>query len=65
MTPERENELMLARILGISEGEAVQRLSRKVAITSGDGEARIFAQEVVELLGRTLTVTRAGKPTSK
>lgn len=56
ITPEQENQRMIARILGISEEEAAERLNRSVAITAGGGEAAAFATELAAQLERTIHV---------
>lgn len=60
ITPAQENERMLARILGIGEDEAADRLTRTVAITVGDGEAAAFGQELAAQLERTITIAGPG-----
>jgi len=60
MTPKRENELMLAKLLGISEGEAGERLAVPVSIRHGEGEAAQFAQEISDIVGRTLSIVPPG-----
>lgn len=57
MNARRENGLMLARLLEISEDEAYERLSKAVLITHGSGTAGIFARDLRETLERTLSVT--------
>jgi molybdopterin/thiamine biosynthesis adenylyltransferase len=61
MNSMRENGLMLASLLGISEDEACTRLDHTVAITCGGGEAKAFADELSEIIGRTLTVLQEGR----
>lgn len=56
ITAAQENERMLARILGISEEEAAQKLYRKVCITHAGGESAIFARELREQIERTVHV---------
>ena len=55
ITPAQENERMLARILGIGEDEAAQRLKQRFCVTAGEGEAARFGSELVALLERTIT----------
>jgi molybdopterin/thiamine biosynthesis adenylyltransferase len=55
-TPSQQNALMLASLLGVGEAEAVERLKRNVLITAQPGWKTRFANEVAELLGRTLIV---------
>jgi E1 N-terminal domain len=61
ITPAQENERMLARLLGISEDRAAEKLDRRVAITHGDGAAtERFAMELAEQLERTIHIGDAG-----
>jgi hypothetical protein len=59
MNSQRENQLMLARLLDASEDEACERLSRTVLITHGSGYAETFANDLKEVLERTLPVLLA------
>ena len=60
ITPAQENERMLARLLGISEDQAAEKLNRRVAITHGDGAAALFGKELAEQLGRTIHIGDGG-----
>lgn len=62
ITPAQENERTLARLLGIGEDEAAARLAQTVAITSGDGITALFAAELADQLGRTVTIAGDGAP---
>jgi hypothetical protein len=57
----RENELALARLLGISEEEASTRLEARVAVTHGGGVSELLASEIRALVERTLTVSNGEK----
>lgn len=61
MTPQRENALMLASILGIGEEDASRRLCQSVAITHGDGPSAILAREITDLISRTLAIAKPGE----
>lgn len=56
---QRENQLMLARLLGASEDEAFERLSKTVLITHGSGYSKTLALDLKEILERTLPVVLA------
>jgi molybdopterin/thiamine biosynthesis adenylyltransferase len=60
MKSQRENGLMLARLLGTTEDDACARLDRTVLITHGSGNARMFARDLKEMLERTLAVASLG-----
>jgi len=62
ITPTQENERTLARVLGIGEEEASARLAQTVAITAGDELAALFAAELADQLGRTVTIAGDGAP---
>jgi hypothetical protein len=52
-----ENARMLAALLGVDEGEAAERLQRRVLITAADRSAAIWASEIAALLKRTIMLT--------
>ncbi len=60
ITPAQENERMLARLLGVGEDQASEKLDRRVAITHGDGAAVLFGKELAEQLGRTIHIGDGG-----
>lgn len=51
-----ENARMLAALLGVDEGEAAERLQRRVLITAADSAAG-WADEIAALLERTIVLT--------
>ena len=59
ITPAQENQRMLARLVGIDEDQAAERLDRNVVI-SHDGGAAAFAQELRAQLERTIRVADGG-----
>ena len=61
LTARRENERMLARLVGISEEEAAQRLAFKVRVRACDGAAQAFAVHLRALLGFTVNVVGDGE----
>ena len=60
ITPAQENELTLARLIGVRENQAAERLNRRVTITHGGASAALFAQELREQLVPTVNVTVGG-----
>lgn len=62
LTAHQENERTLARLVGISEEEAAQRLAFKVRVRVCDSASQDFASHLRALLGFTLHVVGAGEP---
>jgi hypothetical protein len=60
ITPAQENERTLAQLLGIGEEQAAQRLAQSVTISAYGDEAKKFAQELKDQLGRTIHVQPDG-----
>lgn len=56
-TAAQQNALMLASILGIGEAEAGDRLARTVLVTAEPGWKATWAEEIAELVSRTVSVT--------
>jgi molybdopterin/thiamine biosynthesis adenylyltransferase len=57
LTAAQENDLTLARLVGIPEDQASERLNRRITITHGDGAAAAaFAVELSAQLGRTVQI---------
>jgi hypothetical protein len=59
ITPAQENQRTLARLVGIGEDQAAERLDRTVMITH-DEAAAPFAQELRAQLDRTIHITDGG-----
>lgn len=57
----QENERSLARLLGLEEDQAAERLAARVAITAGPYAAQ-FADHLRHLLSFTLTLALPGEP---
>lgn len=62
LTARRENERTLARLVGISEEEAAQRLAFKVKVRALDDASQAFAGHLRELLAFTLDVVGDAEP---
>jgi hypothetical protein len=60
ITPAQENQRTLARLVGIDEDQAAERLDRTVIITHGEA-ALPFAQELRAQLDRTIRVADGGE----
>jgi molybdopterin/thiamine biosynthesis adenylyltransferase len=57
----QENERSLARLLGLEEDRAAEKLAARVAITPGPGAVQ-FAEHLSYLLSFTLTLASPGEP---
>ncbi|RWX24515.1 ThiF family adenylyltransferase [Rhizobium leguminosarum] len=56
MSPATENQLMIARLLGVDEDQAAALLDVRVAVRAGAGTAASFAKELSEQLERTVAL---------
>jgi hypothetical protein len=61
MMGKKENEMMLARLLGIDEDEAANRLGQSAAIHANSEPASAFAAEISDLLSRTVAIVPPGE----
>lgn len=62
LTARQENERTLARLLGISEDEAAERLAYRVRVRASDDASQGFAAHLKALLGFTLHVVGDTEP---
>jgi hypothetical protein len=62
VTPQRENQLTLARILGVSEDEAAVKLEKRIAVTSSSHEAAALAADVRQYIERSVALSKSGDP---
>lgn len=62
LTPRQENERTLARLVGISEEEAAQRLDFKVRVRACDAASQGFVSHLKALLALTLHVVGDAEP---
>jgi len=56
MNPAKENQLMIARLLGVDENEAAALLNVNVVVRAGKGMFAALAKELSEQLERTVTI---------
>lgn len=61
MTPEHENVKTLARLTGISEEDAAQRLRFRVRVSAANGVSVLFAGYLARIVGLTVDVVGDGQ----
>lgn len=61
MNPAKENQMMIARLLGVDEDEAAALLDVRVVVRAGAGASVLFAKELSEQLARTVAVVDEGR----